>query len=94
MPKAKPKTKLFILDTNVILDDSECLYNFQDNDIVIPISALDNLASNLLWVFYLIFQIVSKLVERIVNFLSKIFDIKEGEGKPLLILFIIDFTKV
>ncbi|MAO86540.1 MAG: hypothetical protein CMF86_00350 [Candidatus Marinimicrobia bacterium] len=48
MPKAKPKTKLFILDTNVILYDSECLYNFQDNDIVIPISALDNLASNLL----------------------------------------------
>jgi len=48
VPKAKLKTKLFILDTNVILYDSECLYNFQDNDIVIPVSALDNLASNLL----------------------------------------------
>jgi len=48
VPKAKLKTKLFILDTNVILHDSECLYNFQDNNIVIPVSALDDLASNLL----------------------------------------------
>ena len=43
MPKTKSKTKLFILDTNVILHDSECLYNFQDNDIVIPISVLEEL---------------------------------------------------
>lgn len=43
MPKNKPNTKLLILDTNVILHDSECLYNFQDNDIVIPISVLEEL---------------------------------------------------
>lgn len=43
MSEPKPKTKLFILDTNVILHDSECLYNFQDNDIVIPISVLEEL---------------------------------------------------
>ena len=43
MPKTKAKSKLFILDTNVILHDSECLDNFQDNDIVIPISVLEEL---------------------------------------------------
>ncbi len=43
MPKTIRETKLFILDTNVILHDSECLYNFQDNDIVIPIAVLEEL---------------------------------------------------
>ena len=43
MPKEKPRSKLFILDTNVILHDADCLYNFDDNDIVIPISALEEL---------------------------------------------------
>jgi len=43
VPKTKAKSKLFILDTNVILHDSECLDNFQDNDIVIPISVLEEL---------------------------------------------------
>ena len=28
--------KLFVLDTNVILHDSRCIFNFQDNDIYIP----------------------------------------------------------
>ncbi len=43
MPKEKPRSKLFILDTNVILHDADCLYNFDDNDIVIPISVLEEL---------------------------------------------------
>ena len=36
-----PKT--FVLDTNVILHDSECIYNFEDNDVVIPITVLEEL---------------------------------------------------
>ncbi len=35
--------KLFILDTNVILHDSNAIHNFQENDIVIPITVLEEL---------------------------------------------------
>jgi len=39
----KKSTKFFILDTNVLLHDFSCIYNFQDNDIVIPIVTLEEL---------------------------------------------------
>jgi PhoH-like ATPase len=35
--------KLFILDTNVILHDYNCLLSFHDNDIVVPISVLEEI---------------------------------------------------
>ena len=35
--------KSFILDTNVILYDPSAIYNFQDNDIIIPITVLEEL---------------------------------------------------
>ncbi len=37
------KSKIFVLDTNVILHDHECIYNFEDNDVVIPITVLEEL---------------------------------------------------
>lgn len=37
------KTKLFVLDTNVILHDSQCLYSFQEHDIAIPITVIEEL---------------------------------------------------
>ncbi len=37
------KKKIFVLDTNVILHDSSCIYQFQEHDIVIPISVLEEL---------------------------------------------------
>ncbi len=41
---ASPGTpKLFLLDTNVILHDSNCLRNFQENDIAVPITVLEEL---------------------------------------------------
>jgi PhoH-like ATPase len=40
MPKAK---KVFVLDTNVLLHDYKCIYNFEENDIVIPITVLEEL---------------------------------------------------
>ncbi|HNY09001.1 MAG TPA: PhoH family protein [Tenuifilaceae bacterium] len=40
---AKKSKKIFVLDTNVILHDYHCIYNFQENDIVIPIVALEEL---------------------------------------------------
>ena len=35
--------KVFVLDTNVILHDHKCIYNFEDNDVVIPITVLEEL---------------------------------------------------
>ncbi|MFO7821982.1 MAG: PhoH family protein [Lentisphaeria bacterium] len=40
MPK---KYKTFVLDTNVILHDSTCLHQFQEHDIVVPITVLEEL---------------------------------------------------
>jgi len=37
------KSKIFVLDTNVILHDSSCINHFQENDIVIPITVLEEL---------------------------------------------------
>jgi PhoH-like ATPase len=36
-------SKLFVLDTNVILHDSGCLRNFADNDVAVPITVLEEL---------------------------------------------------
>ncbi|MFO7903348.1 MAG: PhoH family protein [Pirellulaceae bacterium] len=40
--KASTK-KLFVLDTNVILHDSQCIFAFSDNDLAIPIAVLEEL---------------------------------------------------
>jgi len=37
------KSKIFVLDTNVILHDHTCIYQFQDNDIILPITVLEEL---------------------------------------------------
>lgn len=36
-------TKMFVLDTNVILHDSSCIYHFEENDVVVPIPVLEEL---------------------------------------------------
>jgi PhoH-like ATPase len=35
--------KIYILDTNVLVHDPECLFKFEDNDIVIPITVVEEL---------------------------------------------------
>jgi len=42
MPK-KTLAKLFVLDTNVILHDSSCITHFEENDIAVPITVLEEL---------------------------------------------------
>ena len=37
--------KIFVLDTNVILHDSNCIRQFQENDVVIPITVVEELDS-------------------------------------------------
>lgn len=39
----KKQKKIFVLDTNVLLHDHRCIFNFEENDIVIPIVALEEL---------------------------------------------------
>ncbi len=40
MPKKAKKT--FVVDTNVLLHDYKCIYNFEENDVVIPIVVLED----------------------------------------------------
>jgi PhoH-like ATPase len=37
------KRKIFVLDTNVILHDSSCIYQFQEHDVVVSITVLEEL---------------------------------------------------
>ncbi|MEW5787543.1 MAG: PhoH family protein [Pseudomonadota bacterium] len=42
----KKLTKLFVLDTNVLLHDPTCLYRFQEHDIYLPMATLEELDHN------------------------------------------------
>jgi len=41
--KAERETKTYVLDTNELLYDPYCLSKFDDNNLVIPIEALEEL---------------------------------------------------
>src|SRR5690606_39911058 len=41
--KKKGVAKIVVLDTNVLLHDHNCLYNFQDIGVIIPIVVLEEL---------------------------------------------------
>jgi len=40
---AARKRKIFVLDTNVILHDSSCIYQFEENNLVLPITVIEEL---------------------------------------------------
>ena len=40
---SEKKRKIFVLDTNVVLHDSSCIYQFKDHDIILPITVLEEL---------------------------------------------------
>ncbi len=44
--QTKPLTKLFVLDTNVLMHDPNCLFRFQEHDIFVPIMTLEELDNN------------------------------------------------
>ena len=44
--KPRTQTKLFVLDTNVLLHDPTCLYRFQEHDLYIPMATLEELDHN------------------------------------------------
>ena len=37
------RSKIFVLDTNVLLHDPQCLHKFEDNTIAIPVEVLEEL---------------------------------------------------
>ena len=39
----KKNRKIFVLDTNVLLHDYKCIHNFEEHDIVVPITVLEEL---------------------------------------------------
>jgi PhoH-like ATPase len=41
--KASEQTKLFVLDTNVLLHDPMCLYRFEEHDVYLPMIVLEEL---------------------------------------------------
>ncbi|MEZ5071892.1 MAG: PhoH family protein [Bacteroidales bacterium] len=44
MPSTTKKTKkIFVLDTNVLLHDYKCMHNFDEHDIIVPITVLEEL---------------------------------------------------
>ncbi len=43
MAKRKNYFKTFVLDTNVILHDPSCINQFEENDIVIPITVIEEI---------------------------------------------------
>jgi PhoH-like ATPase len=42
-PKQQMGKKVFVLDTNVILHDSSCMYQFDEHDVIIPITVIEEL---------------------------------------------------
>jgi predicted ribonuclease YlaK len=38
--------KKFVLDTNVLLHNSNCIFDFEDNDLVLPIEVIDELTTS------------------------------------------------
>ena len=43
MPRKKKQQKIFVLDTSVILYNHNAIYSFEDNDVAIPITVLEEL---------------------------------------------------
>ncbi|MBT3377704.1 MAG: PhoH family protein [Lentisphaerae bacterium] len=43
LPSPEKRKKTFVIDTNVILHDSSCIEQFEENDIVLPITVLEEL---------------------------------------------------
>ena len=41
-----PATKLFVLDTNVLMHDPTCLFRFQEHDVFLPMMTLEELDAN------------------------------------------------
>jgi PhoH-like ATPase len=46
VPRLSPRSKLFVLDTNVLMHDPTSLFRFEEHDIYIPMATLEELDNN------------------------------------------------
>jgi PhoH-like ATPase len=44
--RLRPQTKIFVLDTNVLMHDPTCLFRFEEHDVYIPMATLEELDHN------------------------------------------------
>ena len=44
--RSEPETKLFVLDSNVLMHDPSSLFRFQEHDVYIPMVILEELDNN------------------------------------------------
>jgi PhoH-like ATPase len=44
--RIRPQTKLFVLDTNVLMHDPTCLFRFEEHDVYVPMVTLEELDHN------------------------------------------------
>jgi PhoH-like ATPase len=44
--RLSPRTKLFVLDTNVLMHDPTSLFHFDEHDVYIPMATLEELDTN------------------------------------------------
>lgn len=79
--KSKAQTKLFVLDTNVLMHDPTCLYRFQEHDIYLPMATLEELDHNKKGM-----SEVARNARQVSRFLDEIVSSSEAdlnEGAPL-----------
>ena len=46
MQKKTNSTKLFVLDTNVLLHDPSCIFRFEEHDVYLPMVTIEELDNN------------------------------------------------
>lgn len=81
-------SKIFILDTNVILHDHNCIYNFEEHDVVIPITVLEELDNFKRGNSQLNYQAreFARLLDQIISNGNKNGEVDMGDGRGKLIL--------
>src|ERR1035437_1137352 len=79
---AKPskQTKLFVLDTNVLMHDPQSLFRFQEHDIYVPMMTLEELDANKKGMTEVARNTrqASRLLDEIVSSCKEDYDIKNG----------------
>lgn len=98
---AKKSNKIFVLDTSVILYDHNSIYNFEDNDVIIPITVFEELDDFKKGNDTINFEArefirnIDKLAQN--NVLTEWISINENKGKFRVIMTedpVIDATKI
>ena len=75
MPPSKTHSRIFVLDTNVLMHDPAALFRFQEHDVFIPMVVLEELDSNKKGV-----SEVARNVRQVSRFIDEIISDAESDG--------------